>query len=294
MDDSVNCTATYTTRGLPCKPGNSRPLDLMSNDGENQSEQVRATAQLSISGHRFEMEMSVPKAPMRPGRLLPLLQSMADTVVGIAEGSAREEGLTISCKKGCGACCRQLVPISTVEARRLRDLIREMPEPRRSRIRVRFEAARRRLHESGMLEGLLHPERMPEEQAQALGLQYFYQGIACPFLEEESCSIHPDRPIACREYLVTSPAENCARPTAETVDCVKIPVQISRVVRRLDEHSNPHPAHWVPLVLAPAWAEANPDIAPLRSGIELVREVFSRLTGEEIEGVKAEAGACAE
>jgi Fe-S-cluster containining protein len=45
----------------------------------------------------------------------------------------------------------------------------------------------------------------------ALGLDYFRLGIACPFLEDESCSIHPYRPSACREYLVTSPAENCAR-----------------------------------------------------------------------------------
>ncbi|HEY5241787.1 MAG TPA: YkgJ family cysteine cluster protein [Polyangiaceae bacterium] len=28
--------------------------------------------------------------------------------------------------------------------------------------------------------------------------------VSCPFLEEESCSIHPDRPPICREYLVTS------------------------------------------------------------------------------------------
>ncbi len=42
--------------------------------------------------------------------------------------------------------------------------------------------------------------------------RYFHLGIACPFLEDESCSIHADRPISCREYLVTSPAVNCADP----------------------------------------------------------------------------------
>jgi hypothetical protein len=35
-------------------------------------------------------------------------------------------------------------------------------------------------------------------------VRYFLQGVACPFLEAESCGIHPDRPLACREYLVTS------------------------------------------------------------------------------------------
>jgi Fe-S-cluster containining protein len=257
----------------------------MIDDSENPSEHVNATAELSISGYSLKVEMSIPTAPTRPVKLLPLFQSLADAVVGIAAKTVEEEGLKISCKKGCGACCRQLVPISAIESRRLRDLVNDMPEPRRSEIRARFDAASRRLLESGLLEKLRQPERIPKEEAQAFGLEYFYRGIACPFLEEESCSIHPDRPIACREYLVTSPAENCAKPTSETVKCVKMPAKVSGVIGRLDEQSSPRPALWVPLILALEWADSHPDEAPLRPGTELVREVFSRLTGKDVDEV---------
>ena len=41
-------------------------------------------------------------------------QGLVNAVVAAAEA-----GKAISCRKGCGACCRQLVPISRTEAERL-------------------------------------------------------------------------------------------------------------------------------------------------------------------------------
>ena len=153
----------------------------------------------------------MPAGPTRLRQLLPLVQSFADAVVEGAAKGAEEQGLKISCKKGCGACCRQAVPISEVEARRIRDVVNELPEPRRSQVRARFAEARRRLAEAGLLDDLLHPGDWALRGNASFSLKYFYLGIPCPFLEEESCSIYADRPLTCREYLVTTPAENCAR-----------------------------------------------------------------------------------
>ena|SRR5215471_18374170 len=151
----------------------------------------------------------------------------------------------------------------------------------KSEIRRRFDAGRERLAQAGLLEKLQVPERISKDDARSLGLEYFYLGIACPFLESESCSIHADRPIACREYLVTSPAENCPKPTAESVRCVTLPGRVSGVVRSLDTGKSRHSAFWVPLLLAPEWADANPDDAPPRPDIEIVRELFGRLSGRD-------------
>jgi Fe-S-cluster containining protein len=175
-----------------------------------------------------------------------------------------------------------LVPISEVEARRLGELVEEMPEPRRTEIRARFAEARRRLDEAGLLENLLHPEQLKEGEGRPLGLKYFFQGIACPFLEEESCSIYHDRPIACREYLVTSPAENCARPSAETVQCVKLPLKVSNALTHLDRVApGARFIRWVPLILAPEWAATHPEEPLLRSGPEWLRDFFEHLTGKK-------------
>jgi Fe-S-cluster containining protein len=168
------------------------------------------------------------------------------------------------------------VPISAIEARRLRQLLDELPPARAAEIRERFANARERLSDAGLLEALLEPQRITDEQAQAFGLEYFARGIACPFLEEESCSIHAQRPVACREYLVTSPASHCARPTAESVDRVKLPAKVGSAIRKLE------PPAWVPLIVAPEWADAHPDQSPARPGTEIASEFFSTLTGKQL------------
>lgn len=244
---------------------------------------LTANVKLAVGDQVLEARLTVPASPTRWRQMLPLVQSLTDAVVDLAVNDVKKKGEEVSCKKGCGACCRQLVPITEVEARRIRELVDELPEPRRSEIRDRFAAARRQLEVGGLLEQLLHPERWRDGEGRAIGLDYFARGIACPFLEEESCSIHPDRPLACREYLVTSPAENCARPTAETVRMVKLPVKVSNALARIEQaRSSDGSMPWVPLVLAPEWAEAHPDEPPPRPGPELVRDLFQRLTDREV------------
>ena len=164
-----------------------------------------------------------------------------------------------------------------------------MPEPRRSEILSRFKAARKRLEEAGLLSRLLEPEKVTDEELIPLGMDYFFNGIPCPFLEEESCSIHPDRPIDCREFLVTTPAENCSHPTAETVSCVKMPIKASLALSRMNAGQNKNTLKWVPLILALEWAEAHPDDSELRPGTELLREFFSHLTGQNLPGPASSA-----
>jgi len=260
----------------------------MANDSQKLPDYLTATGELSIGGHKLRIQMSIPTKAVRPVELLPLFQSLADAIVGVAVKSVEDEGLTISCGKGCGACCSQLVPISPMEARRLGELVNDMPEPRKSEIRERFDKARGRFQSAGLLDRLLRPESLAGEEILAFGLEYFHQRIPCPFLDEEqSCSIHLDRPIACREYLVTSRAQDCAEPTPETVKLVKMPGQVSRAIRGVDALASAGPVAWIPMVLALDWAETHPNNAVPLPGPELVREVFAQLTGKDIGGPPA-------
>src|SRR3954469_22509336 len=217
---------------------------------------VPAQVALTIGGRRIELQLAVPTGPMRPRTLLPLLQSLTDTVVGIATDEVRERGEAISCQAGCGACCRQLVPISATDTRHLRDVVNAPPEPQQSAVKARFADALRRFDEAGLLLRLRGLAPMAKDELRSLGLDYFRVGVACPFLEDESCSVHPDRPLACREYLVTSPAANCARPTAETVQCVELPGKVSNVLAGLETTADAPRGKVVPLVLALEWADA--------------------------------------
>lgn len=132
-----------------------------------------------------------------------------------------------------------------------------------------------------MLERLRHSVRVPANEREALGLEYFALGIPCPFLVDESCSIHQDRPLACREFLVMSPPEYCADPAGRRVEAVNLPVRLSNILARL---STQGPGLHVVLPLALEWVAAQTQEVPLRPGPEWVSHLFNLLSGGESPG----------
>ncbi len=236
------------------------------------------TAHLKIRvGERpLEADLTVPRGAVKPVQLLPVLQSLSDAVVARAVQDSEREGLAVSCRKGCGACCRQVVPVSEVEAHHVGALLDSTPEPRRSLLVARFREAGVRLREAGLLERLRDPQGLSGPDRLELGLAYFGLGIPCPFLEDESCSIHRDRPLACREYLVTSPAAGCARPTAEAVHLVPMPVKVSVALFRSGQGAGPGESRWVPLVLAPEWTDSH-DQPGARPAPGMLEEILKNL-----------------
>lgn len=223
------------------------------------------------------MNISATTATVPLGTMIPLFRSLADAFCHLSEDLARSRGETISCKKGCGACCRQAVPIAGFEAIALQQLIERMPEPRKSQVLTRFADAARRMEQAGILEKLRRPERLTPDEQVALGLQYFDQQIACPFLEDESCSIHPDRPLACREYLVVTPAEYCSRPAEGKVRRTETLADVASAVRPLDSSTAESSGHWLALILAMEFADSNSPAPAQRPGTQWADDLINAL-----------------
>jgi Fe-S-cluster containining protein len=205
-------------------------------------------------------------------------------VVGAAEAGLADQQ-AISCRKGCGACCRQLVPVSALEARELARMIDQMPEPRRTVLRGRFAAARRRLEHDApdLLAALRHAEELSPPQIAALGHQYFRLGIACPFLEDESCSIYEHRPVDCRQYLVVSPPEHCAESGSPHVRAITPWGRpVSAAIPALDRTPAGQPVEWVPLVLALDFVARHPQEPAGRPGPDLLQTFLDRFTGGRV------------
>lgn len=234
---------------------------------------------LACDDWSLDFQVNVPVGPTSLGDVLPFAQALSDAVVNATENLLQANGKAISCKKGCGACCRHLVAISEVEARQIAKLVVGSDEPKRSELLQRFADAVAKLDAANLLEPLLNRETLTNEQYASLCDAYFVQQVACPFLEDESCSIHQDRPITCREYLVTSPAEYCAEPTLHQIDRVKLPIRVFNAVARCQaaptEH---HEERWVPLILALEWAAKSPDEPPAIEGEKLFGEFLGHLS----------------
>ena len=222
--------------------------------GPPQGNKTPINLKLSIGGRPLEAVVDVPAKAVRSVDLLPILQAMDDAVIDVAAETVRQQGKTITCRAGCGACCRQLVPITETDAHYLCELIAEMPPERRRQVERRFDDALDALDRAGMLDRLLGAAEIADrDRRRQLGLDYFELKVPCPLLQDESCSVHLHRPMVCREYLVTTPAANCSAPLPQRIEKVQIPVTLSKLLSRFGDGKGERPARWLPLVLALRW-----------------------------------------
>ena len=259
----------------------------------------RLTVELGLPGGTVRVEMDVPMGEVPMERLLPALRTTADAFVAYgAELSAAARASPSPARRGAGPAAGSSSPSRHAEARQLATLVEELPEPRRSVVRERFADGPRagsRRRDSSRRSTATGGWRAPARRSTSAST-YFRLGIACPFLEDESCSIYEDRPIACREYLVTSPPAYCAAPTRRDRSSRSRSRRESGPRSRARRTGIPDfdPATCVPLVLAPVWAARNPDARAPRPGPELLqkrlRALLARPPGRGMRAMTVEAG----
>lgn len=191
--------------------------------------------------------------------ILPILFEVADKTFGQTYKELESEGRRVACGPGCGHCCRQLVPATDHEALYLMNVVRSMPEERRTAVMARFEEGQAKLRDARLLDGILDFLRHrvhKNDEYKAIQKLYFGLDISCPFLEDESCSIHPHRPIACRQYSVTSPPDLCEKVFAPgtVLDEIHHPVDLGGALAGFDG-ANARASVMVPILFAPLFEE---------------------------------------
>jgi Fe-S-cluster containining protein len=203
------------------------------------------TVQITLKGKPLALSLDVVGGKTTLDGILPAMDQLADQVIAVAMADSSKP---ISCAKGCDTCCRQLVPIAPVEARGLQRLVESMPADRKEEILARFERNMGELRESGVFAELMDRRFWEKGVAREVGLRYLGLNLRCPFLEEGACGIYPHRPIACREYLVTSDPVYCQHPDGKTIEPVMIPssplwAKLSRLEQEPGEK-----LFWIPLI----------------------------------------------
>ncbi|MGA2260849.1 MAG: YkgJ family cysteine cluster protein [Acidobacteriota bacterium] len=226
------------------------------NQAQNNAPEV-LELEIQTPAGRLRGRLAVPPRPIRLAELTWNVMTISDRLSGLAVGREEREGRKISCRKGCGACCRQVVPLSPPEAWMIADLVAGMNEDARSAVSAAFASVAEELDRAGLKAPLCgHIERL--DDLKALSLAYFQLGLACPFLSsEEACTIHPYRPSICREYMVTSPAENCAELGRKPIVRIQVAVRLSEALAALTAKLLGSEPEVIPLALALEWAAAH-------------------------------------
>jgi Fe-S-cluster containining protein len=256
-------------------------------------EMLSGDLKLNVGGEHYELNLTIPATPVKPQRMLPVFQKLTNEIVARGIERATEGGKTISCKAACGACCRQPLLISEAEVFNLADLIESMPPARRRVIKQRFREGREYFEKlewfnrfDGMCERAKdgHSDELAREFVSLLS-EYIAQRVACPFLEAESCSIYEDRPLVCREYLVTSPSENCASPRPDNTEKLPISGQSSKAFAMLAKTGNSKNPSSLLLIRLLEFAETHTEKFEERTGPAWTEDFFRLLTNRKEPGM---------
>jgi Fe-S-cluster containining protein len=113
-------------------------------------------------------------------------------------------------------------------------------------------------------------DRMPEDfdikelaqtdsEIQINRLSGWYTGLklACPFLLDSLCTMYEQRPLACREHIVTGSAASCDLEKADELQIVQMPVSVLECLGRLTAELEQSDVEAVMLPLALPWAQKN-------------------------------------
>ena len=228
--------------------------------------EVRVTVRSSRG--TFASILTVPASPVEVAAVVPALRALDDSLIAEAVTAVENEGGRISCRLGCAACCYQLVPVTEMEAQFLTKAVDTLPPDQRHAVRARATEAVRTLEAAGLLAEVGRIDTLSQTDVDSMAIRYFRIQVPCPVLDGTSCLIYEQRPLACREYLVTSARERCDRFGEETVERVPLPFSL---FSHLTQNGRPASE---PLVLALQRSEQRADREDLLPGVAHLKRLL--------------------
>jgi hypothetical protein len=172
------------------------------------------------------------------------------------------------------------VPVTAPEARALKRVVDAMPPERAAAIRNHFTKTLEAVWGAGIMDAdspldrplwLVGGDKQGAERYFEVAKHYFNLHRPCAFLVDGACSIYEDRPLACREYIVSSPAVHCAKFEQESIEMIEAPVKLSHAIAELTTLVEKKPAQQIPMFAALAWADTAENPKPNVSGVDLLK-----------------------
>ena len=237
---------------------------------------------LNTPAGRLTTAIDVPTGFIPINAIVQVTRRLGDEAAELEVRQAIESGRTISCRKGCAACCRMLVPLSVPEAFALRTYVEQQPTDRRTLLVDRLRETKDRMKRAGLWERLTDvaesSRQVSDEELDPINQAYYALKIPCPYLENELCAIYEARPAACRELLVTSPAELCQDLVQNQVIPLPVSMRVSSILGLVWGSLTNSPPRLIPLPMALEWAERHEEEAKRTwSGSSLLDQVLDKM-----------------
>ena len=214
---------------------------------------------LNTPAGRLTTAIDVPTGFIPITAIVPLTRRLGEEAAELEVQQAIAAGQTISCRMGCAACCRMLVPLSAPEAFALQEYVEQLPTYQRTHLLNRLNDTKNRVKRAGLWDRMRDvaeaSKQVPDEELDPINRSYYALRIPCPYLENEMCSIYESRPSACRELFVTSPAELCQDLVRNPVTPLPVSMRMSSILGLVWGTLTSSPPRLIPLPMALEWAE---------------------------------------
>lgn len=211
------------------------------------------TFSLDLGGQRISLRLPIADGQVTLGQLVAPARAICDQMVDAIRHQAREHNHPVSCRKGCSACCRYLVPLSVPEALLLATEAATLAPP--ARTQGKLLASARKLLRAGPPP--VQDPAAPQQAAHSLSQWYARANMTCPFLSNSCCQIYAQRPLACREHLAQSTPQACASHDGGRGSPVNCHMSVATALTDLAAELEGRPPEAVMLPLALPWWHEN-------------------------------------
>lgn len=174
------------------------------------------------------IEITIPDKQVKLSEMVPFAHFIVDQMVKMAINRSSQP---VVCAKGCGVCCNQLVPLSLPELFFIVEQLRVMSPQQRFPILSRFDATEKQLMACNLIQQLRSLDQTKNDRL--IAERYFHMNLPCPFLDQQACSIHPWRPVVCREFNALSDPNLCSDPFNNKISSISYPKRPSSILAKL-------------------------------------------------------------
>ena len=218
-----------------------RLVDPADPSGEPPYGTVRRTAEVPVFDESVRINVDVPDRRARLVDVVPLARAVCGRIVEASAARSESAGKPVSCAKGCSACCAvPLLGMSEPEAFSLVEDMKRLSAGDRNRILNGFVELGELAEKTGLYEAVAEGDDQADPLHGFDVYRAWWRQVRrdCPILRHGACSMYPSRPMACREFLVTSDPDLCQASRETRVD---IPFRMYHVLARLSDELEGRP-----------------------------------------------------
>lgn len=238
--------------------------------------------EIDILGKAVYFRIGIADNQARLSDIVPLARTISTKQALTVLDSLSMNGQSVPCCKGCSACCNYLIPLSVPEVFCLREELLAMSADYSNRIlQSCLDTAKRLLDNKPPIFSSKTSSKSARSRIGRIGKWYAGLKLACPFLSDRLCILYEQRPIACREHIVTGSSVSCKIGQRGEPNVVPIPVSILEAVCQLTAELENLDKEAIMMPLAFAWAGDNlpradrtwPAVAMVTRFVEILKEM---------------------